>query len=112
MDFNNKFNTTFSPRNHSVSEFMNMLIRTLPNQDIFLIPLAENTEYYTTIFPLDNTNNRWCCAPDRKAVVILDKNLLFQIGDDALYTCDGKAFRQVDDQKIVYWYSKYQNLWK
>lgn len=112
MDFNSKLNTTFSPRTRSVSEFLNMLIQTLPKQDIFLISLPENSEYYTTVFPLENTVNRWCRSPDGKVSIILDKSLIFQTGDNtAMYTCDGKVFRQVDDQKIVYWYTRYTNLW-
>lgn len=114
MDFHSKLNTAFSPRNHTAKEFLIGITKVFPNREIFLIPISHKCGYFTVPFPMNNTENRWCFTPSGRIAAILDKYLVFQPekSDDVVYTRDGKVFRQLDEQKMIRWYSKYPILGK
>jgi hypothetical protein len=102
MNFLDKFNTNFSPRNYSTKEFIDLVTKNLPRREIFLVPVKKGG-YLTTPFPIKDGSDRWCFSESGSKVILLDKHLIFQPTSSTsyMYTTDGKSYRSLDESKIL-----------
>lgn len=103
MEITSKFTTNFSPRNYSAKEFIDLVTKNIPRNDIFLIPITNKLGYWTTPFPQRNTKDRWCWSENGTKVIFIDQTLIFEPMNSFgyVYTRDGKSYKFLDEHRIM-----------
>lgn len=103
MEVSSKFLTNFSPRNYSPKEFIDIVAKSVPKREIFVIPITNKLGYLTMPFSAKKTDDRWCLSDNGTKILYIDKTLIFQptYSSEYMYTKDGKSYKCLDENKIM-----------